>query len=84
MEGLVTRVNENGFMEVQANLQSDSSYLRKFRYKAQWKSLDGFPINSHQTRFVNFSVVEGAPYSIKLVAPTKEAADFQVTIEEQY
>lgn len=84
VEGLVTRTNDNGFMEIQANLQSESSSLRKFRYKIQWKNLDGFPINSHQTRWVNFSVIEGAPHSIKFIAPTVEAEDFQILIEEQY
>lgn len=82
--GVQSRKNKSGFMEVQANLESDSTYLRKFRYKIQWKAADGFPIKSHQTRWVNFSVLEGAPHSIKFIAPNKTAEDFQILIEKQY
>jgi len=78
----VTRVNKDGFMELEVNGYNKSFDVRKFEYKVEWLDGSGMVIDSTTNKWLTWSAAGKSPFTIKAVAPRTTAVDFRMNTRQ--
>ena len=70
--------NDSGFLELNINGHNRSVNTKRFKYKIEWLDKDGLMIQTKTSTWLPASATGKASFSIKAVAPRKEAVDFRM------
>ncbi len=68
--------------EIEVYGENDSGDYMKFRYRVVWKDKDGFEIKSLSSNWQEFSVFKNTPYQFSTIAPSIDAVDYMIYIDE--
>ncbi len=74
----VTRMSDAGFLELYVNGNNKSYKTKRFRYRVEWLDADGLQIETKTSVWLQMSAMGKSPFSIKAVAPRKQAVDFRM------
>ena len=74
----VTRMSDSGFLELYVNGNNKSYQTKRFRYRVEWLDADGLMIETKTSVWLPMSAMGKSPFSIKAVAPRKQAVDFRM------
>jgi hypothetical protein len=74
----VTRVNKDGFMELEVRGSNKSFETRRFEYKVEWLDRSGMVVDSAVNKWLTSSAAGKSPFTIKAVAPRTNAVDFRM------
>lgn len=83
IESVKDRVREDGLKEVQILGENDTDEYILLRYRVVWQDKDGFEIPSISSSWKDFPVYKNSNFSINVIAPNKEAHDYQLFINKQ-
>jgi uncharacterized protein YcfL len=78
----VTRVNKDGFMELEVSGYNKSFDVRRFEYKVEWLDNSGMVIDSATNKWLQTSAAGKSPFTIKAVAPRTTAVDFRMNTRQ--
>lgn len=67
--------NDSGFLELDIKGHNRSYSAKRFRYKITWLDKNGLTIETKTSTWLPASAMGKSPFSIKAVAPRKEAVD---------
>ncbi|MCP4256932.1 MAG: YcfL family protein [Planctomycetes bacterium] len=70
--------NDTGFLELNINGHNRSYNTKRFRYKIEWLDKNGLMIQTKTSTWLPVSATGKSSFSIKAVAPRKEAVDFRM------
>jgi uncharacterized protein (TIGR02722 family) len=76
----VSRVNKDGFIELEVAGHNRSFDNRVFQYKVEWLDKDGMVIDTTTSKWLQTSAAGKSPFVIKAVAPRTSAVDFKMTM----
>jgi len=68
--------------EVEVYGENKSGDYMTFRYRVVWKDKDGFEVPSMSSKWTNFSVYKNTPYQFSTIAPSVNAVEYMVYINE--
>ncbi|MBN1804433.1 MAG: YcfL family protein [Sedimentisphaerales bacterium] len=68
--------NDEGFLELDINGHNRSYGTKRFKYKITWLDKDGLTIETKTSTWLPVSAAGKSAFSIKAVAPRKEAVEF--------
>jgi len=68
--------------EVEVYGENKSGDYMKFRYRVVWKDKDGFEIPSLSSKWTDFSVYKNTPYQFSVIAPSVNAVEYMIYINE--
>jgi uncharacterized protein YcfL len=68
--------NESGFLVINVKGYNRSPGTKRFKYKVEWLDANGARISNRTSVWLPMSVTGKNTFSIKAVAPTKEAVNF--------
>jgi uncharacterized protein YcfL len=68
--------------EIEVYGENESGDYMKFRYRVVWKDKDGFEIKSLSSNWQDFSVFKKTPYQFSVIAPSIDAVEYMVYINE--
>jgi uncharacterized protein YcfL len=74
----VTRMSDSGFLELYVNGNNKSYQTKRFRYRVEWLDADGLQIETKTSVWLPMSAMGKSPFTIKAVAPRKQAVDFRM------
>ncbi len=74
----VTRRNDAGFLELHINGHNRSQFTRRFQYRVEWLDENGLLIQTKTSVWQRYSAMGKSPFSLKVVAPRKEAVNFRM------
>jgi uncharacterized protein YcfL len=74
----VTRRNASGFLELHINGFNRSQFNRRFQYRVEWLDENGLLIQTKTSVWQRASAMAKSPFSLKVVAPRKEAVNFRM------
>jgi uncharacterized protein YcfL len=74
----VTRMSDAGFLELYVNGNNKSYQTKRFRYRVEWLDADGLQIETKTSVWLPYSAMGKSPFTIKAVAPRKQAVDFRM------
>ena len=74
----VTRKNDAGFLELHINGYNRAYGTKRFRYRVEWLDEDGILIQTKTSVWLPYSAMGKSPFSLKVVAPRTEAANFRM------
>jgi uncharacterized protein YcfL len=74
----VKMVNQDGFMVLEVSGYNRSFDRRVFEYKVEWLDSAGMVIDSTTSKWMQTSAMGKSPFTIKAVAPRKNAVDFRM------
>ncbi len=74
----VTKRNQAGFLELYINGHNRSQFTRKFQYRVEWLDENGLLIETKTSVWQRASAMGKSPFSLKVVAPRKEAVNFRM------
>ena len=74
----VSRVNKDGFLEVEINGYNRSYDTRRFEYKFEWLDSSGMVLTTHTSKWMQTSAAGKSNFTIKAVAPRTQAVDFRM------
>jgi len=74
----VTRMSDAGFLELYVNGNNTSYETKRFRYRVEWLDADGLQIETKTSVWQPMSATGKSPFTIKAVAPRKQAVDFRM------
>lgn len=83
LDDVKERVREDGLKELQISGENETSEYILLRYRVEWKDKDGFEIKSISSNWTDVPVYKNANFSINVIAPNKEAHDYQLFINKQ-
>jgi uncharacterized protein YcfL len=78
----VTRVNKDGFMELEVSGYNKSFETRRFEYKVEWVDGSGIVIDSTTNKWLQTSAAGKSPFTLKAVAPRTTAVDFRMNTRQ--
>jgi uncharacterized protein YcfL len=70
--------NDTGFLELNINGHNRSYNTKRFRYKIEWLDANGLMIQTKTSTWLPHSATGKSSFSIKAVAPRKEAVQFRM------
>jgi uncharacterized protein YcfL len=70
--------NDTGYLELNINGHNRSYSTRRFRYKIEWLDKNGLMIQTKTSTWLPASAMGKSAFSLKAVAPRKEAVDFRM------
>jgi uncharacterized protein YcfL len=76
-EAILAR-NDTGFLELNINGHNRSYSTKRFRYKIEWLDSNGLMIQTKTSTWLPASATGKTAFSLKAVAPRKEAVDFRM------
>lgn len=76
-EAILTR-NKAGLLELHINGHNRSYSTKRFRYKVEWLDSNGLVIETKTSVWLRASAMGKSPFSLKVVAPRTDAADFRM------
>jgi uncharacterized protein YcfL len=83
IEKITERINsESGLKELQVLGENETDEYMKLRYSVVWYDKDGFEIESISSNWTELPVYKNANFSIHIVAPNKNAADYRLFINK--
>ena len=68
--------------EIEVYGENKSGDYMTFRYRVVWKDKDGFEIPSLSSKWVDFSVYRNTPYQFSTIAPSVDAVEYMIYINE--
>ena len=68
--------------EIEVYGENKSGDYMKFRYRVVWKDKDGFEIPSLSSQWMDFSVYKNTPYQFSIIAPSDDAVEYMIYINE--
>jgi uncharacterized protein YcfL len=74
----VMRRNDAGFLELHINGRNRSQFTRRFQYRVEWLDESGLMIQTKTSVWQRYSAMGKSPFSLKVVAPRKEAVNFRM------
>jgi uncharacterized protein YcfL len=74
----VTRVNKDGFLELEVSGFNESYETRRFEYKVEWLDGSGLVIDSTTSKWLQTSAMPKSPFAIKAIAPRTNAVNFRM------
>ncbi|MEA3372315.1 MAG: YcfL family protein [Campylobacterota bacterium] len=83
IEDVKERVREDGLKEIQITGENDTDDYILLRYRVVWQDQDGFEIPSISSNWTDFPVHKNADFIINIIAPNREAHDYQLFINRQ-
>ena len=76
------RVNKNsGLKELQVMGENKTDDYMKLRYRIVWFDKEGFEIESIGSKWAELPVHKNANFTIHVVSPSKNAADYRIFID---
>ncbi len=76
-EAILAR-NDTGFLELNINGHNRSYNTKRFRYKIEWLDANGLMVQTKTSTWLPHSATGKSSFSIKAVAPRKEAVQFRM------
>jgi len=70
--------NDTGYLELNINGHNRSYSTKRFRYKIEWLDKNGLMIQTKTSTWLPASATGKSAFSLKAVAPRKEAVDFRM------
>lgn len=70
--------NDLGLLELHIKGYNNSQSIKRFWYRPEWIDAEGMVIQSRTTVWTPMSVRGKSEFTIKVVAPTKQAADVKI------
>jgi len=70
--------NDTGFLELNINGHNRSYNTKRFRYKIEWLDENGLMVQTKTSTWLPHSATGKSSFSIKAVAPRKEAVQFRM------
>ncbi|MCP4609980.1 MAG: YcfL family protein [Planctomycetes bacterium] len=70
--------NDTGFLELNINGHNRSYNTKRFRYKIEWLDANGLMVQTKTSTWLPHSATGKSSFSIKAVAPRKEAVQFRM------
>ena len=83
IEDVKERVRKDGLKEIQVRGENDTDEYILLRYRVVWQDQDGFEIPSISSNWTDFPVHRNADFTINVIAPNKDARDYQIFINKQ-
>ena len=84
VEKISERVNsESGLKELQVMGENESRDYMLLRYRVVWYDKDGFEIKAIGDKWIELPVYKNADFNIHVVAPTKNATDYRLFINNK-
>ncbi|MCG8563777.1 MAG: YcfL family protein [Desulfobacterales bacterium] len=77
-----SRLNSEGFLEVQVTGRNKTQNYKKLEYRVEWLDQSGFSLPSTITRWVPFPGFEGSQFRFNAVASHAKARDFRILIRK--
>jgi uncharacterized protein YcfL len=74
----VTRINKDGFLELEVSGFNEAYDTRRFEYKVEWLDASGMVIDTTTSRWMQTSAMPKSPFTIKAVAPRTSAVNFRM------
>ncbi len=74
----VTFRNDGGFLELHVQGRNKSYSTKRFRYRVEWLDANGLVLETKTSVWLRASAMGKTPFSIKVVAPRKEAVNFRM------
>ena len=74
----ILRRNKAGLLELYINGHNESYSTKRFRYRVEWLDSNGLVIETKTSVWLRASAMGKSPFSLKVVAPRTEAADFRM------
>ncbi len=83
IEKISERVNsESGLKELQVLGENETDEYMMLRYRVVWFDAEGFEIDSIAKNWTELPVYKNANFTIHIVAPNKNAADYRLFINK--
>ena len=81
VEGVRERM-KGQLKQIEVYGENESGDYRKFRYRVVWKDKDGFEVKSLSSSWQDFSVFKKTPYQFSVIAPSIDAVDYMIYVDE--
>jgi hypothetical protein len=81
---VILRVNDKDLLEVQVKGYNQSFKTKKFQYRFIWLDEEGFEIPTRSSVWKLGSAVAKNNFTIKEVAPSEKAADFNLITRDEF
>jgi len=83
IEKISERINsESGLKELQVMGENETDEYMLLRYRVVWFDKEGFEIDSIAKNWTELPVYKNADFTIHIVAPNKNAADYRLFINK--